>query len=756
MIEFLEQIILPYPKSILLFLIGIINACWLFYIIFFKRNFRQKIYRAYFYSALAALLWVLTNAYAESKLFTSFGGIGLRYTFALAGLTTSFAITGFYYLSELIKTKNQPISFQAKIFIGVMLVQSFIFNLVPGIAVIHAKVFTDGNFELVQGPYFFIFYIFLVAAIVLGFRNILVTFQKIKRKKRSLEARKFAHIGIGISFMYGTAIIFHMIIPYFFYNYSYSWVPPAFSILDILIVGYGVLAQRFRSVILIVLQTVKFMISFFLAFVAASLSFFLLQLLIKNEQIPVLILSALVFLLVFLKIYKLVQSPTFGQLTTIEQFQSALAELKQKNVIYDSFKEFEKELQQIFCRTFGIESADIILLNEEKKKTYKNLFKHFQKLSNILVTKEIQLLENTEKKLLPFSEELASLGEICLPLYSPNQEIIALFVLGGKPFDAIYTKEEIEAVEGLSSFLSLNLAAILYNFELKQEIKNKTRDLQEQYEHIKNQNRKIGTQNKEISALLAEKIKLLAQQSDFLALTAHELRTPLSLAILYADQLTTYSHIQETQEIHSDIDGLKRSLKKLKNLTNKLFQVLQFDLEKINLTLEKTNMNEFIERIYEDFQPLMKEKNLTFILQNKLKRDLIAYVDPVYLRQLLQNYLTNAIKYCPVGGKIILSTKETRTTLAFFVADNGEGVPDKSKEEIFKKFKSNHTMQSPGLGLGLYTCQQIAKLHHGRVWVEDNPEGGAIFGVELKKTQSIKEKVKKSLSLKAGVIPKTI
>ena len=306
---------------------------------------------------------------------------------------------------------------------------------------------------------------------------------------------------------------------------------------------------------------------------------------------------------------------------------------------------------------------------------------------------------------------------------------MGFLILGKKQHDKIYTKEEIEAITKARSHISLNLTGILYSTELKNEVDNKTAALREKNEQMQEQNAHIIKQNKEIQQLLKEKTKLLSHQSDFLALTAHELRTPVSIAMLQADIMIM--NAEEDSEWRAKAERIKNALKKLTSLLDTLFDVFQFDLNKIKINPEETSLAEFIERIYEDFKPFMKKKKIHFEVMNELRPGLKASIDPIYIRQLMQNFLTNAIQYTPEKGTITLGAFAGAKYCTFTVADTGEGVPHKTKKMIFEKFQSNHAAQSPGLGLGLYIAKKIAKLHRGNVWVKDNPRGGAIFGVDL-------------------------
>ncbi|MCX6807684.1 MAG: ATP-binding protein [Patescibacteria group bacterium] len=101
--------------------------------------------------------------------------------------------------------------------------------------------------------------------------------------------------------------------------------------------------------------------------------------------------------------------------------------------------------------------------------------------------------------------------------------------------------------------------------------------------------------------------------------------------------------------------------------------------------------------------------------------------------QVINNLFINAIKFAGNGKLVILkmSILEKKNSLLISVIDNGPGIPDKEKDRVFDKFHGDDTSKGKGLGLGLYICKRIVELHKGKIWVEDNPDGGAIFKMVL-------------------------
>jgi signal transduction histidine kinase len=109
-----------------------------------------------------------------------------------------------------------------------------------------------------------------------------------------------------------------------------------------------------------------------------------------------------------------------------------------------------------------------------------------------------------------------------------------------------------------------------------------------------------------------------------------------------------------------------------------------------------------------------------------------AMINPL-IYDVFSNLLGNAAKYGPSDSTVVASISDDSLNWKFSVVDNGEGIPDEHKETIFNRFKRLEKGAVKGSGLGLAIVKRVVKAHNGRVWVEDNPDGGSIFCVQIPK-----------------------
>ena len=103
------------------------------------------------------------------------------------------------------------------------------------------------------------------------------------------------------------------------------------------------------------------------------------------------------------------------------------------------------------------------------------------------------------------------------------------------------------------------------------------------------------------------------------------------------------------------------------------------------------------------------------------------------IEDVFANLISNAIKYASQGKRVVVDGKERHDLWTIRVVDFGAGIKDADKKLVFERFQRRNKMGVKGSGLGLAIARKIVELHKGRIWVEDNPEGGAVFIVEIPK-----------------------
>lgn len=222
--------------------------------------------------------------------------------------------------------------------------------------------------------------------------------------------------------------------------------------------------------------------------------------------------------------------------------------------------------------------------------------------------------------------------------------------------------------------------------------------------------------------------KLDQIKSDFVSTVSHDLRSPLTAILGYVDLVERAGPVQELQK--SFLDRIQFSVHNITNLVDDLLNLGRieagFDTRK-----ELLDISVYIHQAIDELNPKFIETNM------KLKIDVPdtnhkIFASPVQIRQLLNNLLTNAVKYSKIGQTISVHLEENKNQIILQVKDEGYGIPTSDLPYIFDKFyRSGNVIgtEIPGSGLGLAIVKSIVENHQGRIWVDSTLGEGSTFTV---------------------------
>ncbi len=234
-------------------------------------------------------------------------------------------------------------------------------------------------------------------------------------------------------------------------------------------------------------------------------------------------------------------------------------------------------------------------------------------------------------------------------------------------------------------------------------------------------------------------------KNEFLSMTSHELRTPITAIQGIAELLQM--NTTQNQHLHSPRSqrALKQIVEQSQHLTNLIEEMLDLSrIEQARFTLKRAPIDvlALLINVVESQAATTRRHELHLnIEENKTANTLIANVDEERLIQVLNNLISNAIKYSPAGGKIEIGLRpmmkpdalQTFDEALIWVKDQGIGIAPEEIPHIFKRFHRASTLDPSlsGLGIGLYLVQEIMESHGGRVWVESVEGSGSTFYVLL-------------------------
>ena len=225
--------------------------------------------------------------------------------------------------------------------------------------------------------------------------------------------------------------------------------------------------------------------------------------------------------------------------------------------------------------------------------------------------------------------------------------------------------------------------------------------------------------------------KLQEQLKDeFIAVASHELKTPVTSIKAYTQLLVEKFKDSEDGTSFSMLTKLDDQLNRLIELIQTLLDTTKLTAGEVLLNIQPFDLTSLIEEQIEVIQRLSPGQTIDFDSQ----KGHAVLADRKLIGQVISNFISNAIKYSPNGGKVIVSTTKTDQGSKVSVQDFGVGIPDGLDHKIFERyFRVDRPQRStiPGIGLGLYITAKIIHQHGGKINVESKEGVGSTFSFEL-------------------------
>jgi signal transduction histidine kinase len=244
--------------------------------------------------------------------------------------------------------------------------------------------------------------------------------------------------------------------------------------------------------------------------------------------------------------------------------------------------------------------------------------------------------------------------------------------------------------------------------------------------------RDISEQKKSELAIIEAKEQAEAAnlaKSTFLANMSHELRTPMHGILSFSNMGIKKAESATREKLHKYFSNINISGERLLVLLNDLLDLSKIEAGKMEFNMTQGNLAD----IYASCCGEQEQR----MIDLKLKIELIepesavtGLFDVVRIKQVITNFLSNAIKFSSEGNTIIVEiSKNDRQELCFSLQDSGVGIPKDALTTVFDAFiqSSKTKTGAGGTGLGLAICKEIIEGHGGKIWAENNPEGGAVF-----------------------------
>ncbi len=225
--------------------------------------------------------------------------------------------------------------------------------------------------------------------------------------------------------------------------------------------------------------------------------------------------------------------------------------------------------------------------------------------------------------------------------------------------------------------------------------------------------------------------KLIKQKDEFINQLSHDLKTPLTPIMILMPIVNERLKDVKSRDL---MEIINRNVYFIKDLVDKTVDLARLNSTKIEIVVEDTNLLSEINTIIENSQVFLDENNIS--IENKIGEKIFVKADRLRFGELLNNLITNSIKYTPdSGGEITIDAKEEGDFVTISVKDTGIGIKQERIIHVFDEFYkadiSRHDLDSSGLGLAI--CKRIVEKHGGKIWVESPGKGmGTAFYFTLK------------------------
>lgn len=222
----------------------------------------------------------------------------------------------------------------------------------------------------------------------------------------------------------------------------------------------------------------------------------------------------------------------------------------------------------------------------------------------------------------------------------------------------------------------------------------------------------------------------IAVRDEFISVASHELKTPVTSLKVYTQVLIQQAREKGDTTIEKYLFKMDDQIDKLTKLIHDLLDISQIEIGKLTYSKSYFSIDSIIRDIVEDLQKITSKHRL--IVEGRTRGK--VYGDKDRIGQIIINLLTNAIKYSPKADKVLIYLSHKKGKIYISVIDFGIGIDPINKDKIFERFYQVNNIEErtfPGLGIGLYLSQEIAKRHGGIIKVKSQKGKGSTFTLIL-------------------------
>lgn len=231
---------------------------------------------------------------------------------------------------------------------------------------------------------------------------------------------------------------------------------------------------------------------------------------------------------------------------------------------------------------------------------------------------------------------------------------------------------------------------------------------------------------------ISDRKNIEQMKSDFFWMATHQLRTPLSAIKWSIELLLDSDKYQVTSEVKDKLLIIQTNAMRMVEQIKEILSISRMQLYKFAGKKEKVNIQQIIDELVKDTEPMIKKKNIDIIINTAKNTPLDLVANAQQIKDIFQNLIANAIKYNVKNGKVTINISKIKNMMQVTIEDTGIGIPLKDQDKIFTRFfRATNVQDSEGTGLGLALIKEYINIMGGFIRFESKENVGTTFYLEI-------------------------
>lgn len=576
--------------------------------------------------------------------------------------------------------------------------------------------FKDGNLTPQPGPAMPLFVGLLAYYLPAGLIHL---YSKMKRAHQRVVRLQIKYLLLGSSLLFSAILVMNFVLPIAFENSSLVAYGPLLNLVFLAIIAYSMLYHSLFDIRFFVVRATAYIfsqliLSVMFIFPVVSVVLYILRIHVTNEQFVALVFSGVAVVGVYRYIWVY-----FDKLTSTIFFrnyyepQEVLNKLSGALVTSIDVTDVEMSSQQILQSALRASTLSYWLQRDNDKKLLTSLEDAFKNQSDMVVLIE-QIDTNAS-----FARELRKRNIAVVAQLRTTSGSLGYMTFGYKQSGQVYDIQDKRLIAIAADDIAIALQNALHFEEIKQFNQTLEKSVHEATQELSRSNKKL--------------MKLDAAKDEFVSMASHQLRTPLTSIKGYISMVLEGDAGAITEQQQKLLKEAFNSSERMVHLISDFLNVSRVQTGKFAIERKSVNLAELVQGEVDSIVSMAKTRDIQ-LFYKKPKHFPELQIDEDKIRQVVMNFIDNAIYYSRPQSTVVVRLKHDEKFATLEVHDHGIGVPKEAIEKLFTKFfrAENARRQRPdGTGVGLYLAKRVILGHKGELIMESTEGKGSVFGFRL-------------------------